>query len=307
MQKGNSMIFKDYLGSQSLLRFTICALSLIGLSLNSYSASAAVTCPAGYISDEFSNSDYTNLAPVISPPAPNSNQNTIGIKNESYLITSNTLITNGTLDTSGTNIYQSSTTEGIRVFRFFQDFANKTSTRTASYTFENKFNNQPQSLNNVGISIYDVDTNYAGRDRAGNRYFEFFDQATITGVTSTGTVISPTLQSKGAGITNSAPYRQTNLTSSVSCGGLNDNCRVSVAFDQPVVKVDITYGNNPDLNYYDQSDDDGDGVQFDDPGDQLVDIRFDGYCYLPQPRLTYTIKKSLQILVRQILTSLSFK
>ncbi|MGP4953144.1 hypothetical protein ACTXGO_13330, partial [Psychrobacter sp. T6-1] len=258
------------------------------LLLCASSTLAAVTCPANFVSDEFATSDYTNLAPVVSPPSPQSNQSIIGIQNESYLIASNTLTTSGTLDTGGTNIYQSSTTGGIQVFQFFQDFANKTSTRSVSYTFNNKFSNQPQALTNVGISIYDIDTNYAGRDGAGNRYFEFFDQATVTGVTSTGTTISPVLQSKGAGMTSSAPYRQTNLTSSVSCGGLDDNCKISLAFNQPVVKVDITYGNNTDLNYYDQSDDDGDGILFNDPGDQLVDIRFDGYCYQPQPRLIYT-------------------
>ncbi|WP_435978692.1 hypothetical protein [Psychrobacter sp. DM4] len=258
------------------------------LTLSAHSAFAAVSCPAGFTSDEFSNSDYTNLAPVVSPPTPQSNQNVIGIKSESYLIASNSLTTSGTLDTGGINRYQSDTTGGVQVFRFYQDFADKTSTRTASYTFSNKFSNQPQALTNVGISIYDIDTSYVGTDFAGNRYFEFFDQATVTGVTSAGTTISPVLQSKGAGITSIAPYRQTNLTSSVSCGGLNDNCRVSLSFNQPVVKVDITYGNNTDLNYFDQSDDDGDGNQFNDPGDQLVDIRFDGYCYQPQPRLIYT-------------------
>ncbi len=285
------MIVRKPIGSHSLIRLSIYALSLIGLSLTSHSAFAAVTCPAGYIPDEFSNSDYTNLAPVISPPAPKSNQNIIGIKNESYLTASNILTTIGDLDTGGINRYQSSVTSGTQVFQFYQDFANKTSTRTVSYTFKNKFDNQSQALDNVSISLYDIDSSYVGRDGAGNRYFEFFDQATITGVTSTGVTVNPILKSKGSGISNSAPYRQTNLTSSVGCGGLDDNCRVSVAFSQPVVKVDITYGNNPDLNYYDQADDDGDGVQFNDPGDQLVDIKFDGYCYLPQPRLIY--KKEL--------------
>lgn len=134
------------------------------LLLCASSTLAAVTCPANFVSDEFATSDYTSLAPVVSPPAPRANESIIGIKNESYLIASNTLSTSGTLDTGGTNIYQSSTTGGIQVFQFFQDFANKTSTRTASYTFKNKFSNQPQALTNVGISIYDIDSSYVGRD-----------------------------------------------------------------------------------------------------------------------------------------------
>ena len=275
----------------------LALIATIAMLLINNSALAAVTCPVGYISDDFSSLDYTNLAPNISPPTPKSNQNIIGTNSESYLIASNILTTAGILDSGGVNIYQSTTiaattnTTGAQVFRFHQDFANKTTTRTVSYTFKNKFNDQPQELSNMSLSIFDIDTNYAGADSTGNRYFEFFDQVTIKGVTSLGTVVDPVLQSKGTNISSSAPYRQTNTTSSVSCGGLDNNCKVSVAFSQPIVKVDITYGNNTDLNYYDQSDDDKDGIFFNDPGDQLIDIRFDGYCYKPQPRLTY--KKEL--------------
>ena len=279
------MIVRKYLESESLIRFSICALSLIGLSLTSHSAFAAVTCPAGYIPDEFSNSDYTNLAPVISPPAPNSNQNIIGIKNESYLITSNNLTTSGSLSAGSSNTYQSTIVDGIRMFEFFQDFATKTSTRTVSYTFKNKFDSQSQALNNVSLTLYDIDSNVVGTDNQGNLYFEFFDQATITGVTSSGAVISPVIESKGTGMSNSAPYRQTNTTSNTTCSGLDERCRVSVAFNQPVVSVDVTYGNNTALNYSTN------GLANNNPGDQLVNIKFDGYCYLPQPRLVY--KKEL--------------
>ena len=279
------MIVRKFLESKSLTTLSIYALSLTVLSLNSYSAFAAVTCPAGYISDEFSNSDYTSLAPVVSPPTPNSNQSIIGTKNESYLITSNTLTTSGSLTAGSSNTYQSTISGGIQMFEFFQDFATKTSTRTVSYTFKNKFDNQSQALNNVSLTLYDLDTNIAGTDRQGNLYFEFFDQATITGVTSSGTVISPVTESKGVGMSNSSPYRQTNTTSNTTCSGLDERCRVSVAFNQPVVSVDVIYGNNPTLNYSTN------GQANDNPGDQLLNIKFDGYCYLPQPRLIY--KKEL--------------
>lgn len=267
--------------------------------LPNYLALAAVTCDAGFISDNFDIADYTSLAPVTSPPNPKIDQNIAGVSNESYLIASNVLTTNGILSAGGVNIYQSTnipvttSTEAAQVFRFYQDFANKTTTRTVSYTFKNKFTNQPQALNKLSLSVFDIDTNYAGYTSSGTSrtdYFEFFDQVIITGFTSANptTPITPIIQSKGSGISSSAPYRQTNTTSSISCGGLDDNCKVSVAFNQPIVRVDINYGNNVNLNYYDQSDDNGDGIFFDDPGDQLIDIRFDGYCYQPQPRLTYT-------------------
>ena len=264
------------------LRHPAHLIGLTLLALSGHSAFAAVTCPAGFVSDEFANSDYTNLAPVASPPAPRSNQNIIGIINESYLVASNTLALNGTLEPGGANIYQSNNREGLQVFGFFQDFANKTSTRTATYTFNNRFTNQPQALNNVSLSIYDIDSNFVGTDGQGRRYFSWFDQVTITGVTSAGTTVSPILQSKGAGISNSSPYRQTNTTSSTTCNGLDNNCKLSVAFGTPIVKLDVVYGNNPALNYSTN------GVANDNPAGQLIDIRFDGYCYKPQPRLIYS-------------------
>lgn len=297
----NSII--SQLFSEHIYR-VLALIATIAMLLINNSALAAVTCDAGFISDNFDIADYTSLAPVTSPvtspPNPKIDQNIAGISNESYLIASNVLTTNGILSAGGVNIYQSTnipvTTEAAQVFRFYQDFANKTTTRTVSYTFKNKFTNQPQALNKLGLSVFDIDTNYAGYTSSGTSrtdYFEFFDQVIITGFTSANptTPITPIIQSKGSGISSSAPYRQTNTTNSVSCGGLDDNCKVSVAFNQPIVKVDITYGNNVNLNYYDQSDDNGDGIQLNDPGDQLIDIRFDGYCYKPQPRLTY--KKEL--------------
>jgi len=253
--------------------------------LPNYLAFAAInTCPVGYVSDEFSSTDYSNLGSTASPPLLGINQLLNGLKSESYIVASNSLITTGSLDADGSNFYRPKTlVGGLQSFEFFQDFTNKASSRTASYTFKNSFTNESQALNNVSLSIYDIDVNYVGSTSSGTRYFEFSDQVTITGVTSSGTSVTPTLKYRGTGITTTAPYRQTTTTSDVLCGtdSVDEKCKISVAFDEPVVRVDVTYGNNPDLNYYDFS-------NFGNPGDQLIDIVFDGYCYLPQPRLTYT-------------------
>ncbi|MEC5210222.1 hypothetical protein RCH20_001289 [Psychrobacter sp. PL15] len=268
------------------LRFKVTrwiALSFILILLPSYSVLAAVTCDAGFIPDNFANSDYTNLAPNTSPPTPKSNQNIIGVEDESYLVASNILVTDGSLNAGSTNTYQSVTARGDQVFEFFQDFADETSTRTVSYTFKNKFTGQPQALDKVSLSIFDLDSNITRFFFV--EYFNYFDQVTITGVTSPGTVISPAVTYKGQTITNSAPYRQTSTTSDFSCSSLDDRCKVSVTFDQPVIKVDVTYGNRPNVDYSRRS-------RNGDPGNQLIYIEFDGYCYQPQPRLTYTKKLS---------------
>ena len=260
------------------------ALPSLLILLPNYLAFAAITtCPAGYISDEFSSTDYSNLGSTASPPILGVNQLLNGLKSESYTVASNSLTTTGSLDAGGSNFYIPKTLAGnLQSFEFFQDFVTKESTRTVSYTFKNKFDDQPQALTNVSLSIYDIDTNYLGV-AYNTRFFEFSDQVTITGITSSGTSVIPIRKYSGAGMTTTAPYRQTTSTSSVLCAtdSVDEKCKVSVAFDQPVVRVNVTYGNNPDLSYYDFS-------TFGNPGDQLINVVFDGYCYQPQPRLTYS-------------------
>ncbi len=265
------------------------ALPSILILLPNYLAFAAITtCPVGYIPDEFSSTDYRNLASTVSPPILGVNQLLNGLKSESYVIASNSLSTTGTLDTGGSNFYRTKNIgSGIPSFEFFQDFTNKESTRTVSYTFTNNFSKQSQALDNVSLSIYDIDVNYGatgtGSSNLGVRYFEFSDQVTITGFTSAGAPVTPIRKYSGAGMTTTAPYRQTTTTSDVLCStdSIDEKCKVSVAFDQPIVRVDVTYGNNPNLEYYDFN-------SIGNPGDQLINIVFDGYCYQPQPRLTYT-------------------
>jgi|26BtaG_2_1085354.scaffolds.fasta_scaffold02741_3 hypothetical protein len=265
------------------------ALPSLLILLPNYLAFAAITtCPAGYISDEFSSVDYSNLGSTASPPILGVNQLLNGFKGENYVIASNSLSTTGTLDSGGSNFYSPKTLAGnLQSFEFFQDFATKESTRTVSYTFTNNFSKQSQALDNVSLSIYDIDVNYVatgtGSSNLGVRYFEFSDQVTITGFTSAGAPVTPIRKYSGAGMTTTAPYRQTTTTSDVLCStdSIDEKCKVSVAFDQPIVRVDVTYGNNPNLEYYDFN-------SIGNPGDQLINIVFDGYCYQPQPRLTYT-------------------
>ncbi|MCG3878856.1 hypothetical protein [Psychrobacter sp. Ps6] len=266
--------------------------SLLVLLPNYLAFAAITTCPANFVSDEFASTDYSNLGSTASPPILGVNQLLSGLKSESYTVASNSLITTGSLDAGGSNFYRPKTLAGnLQSFEFFQDFTNKASSRTASYTFKNSFTNESQALTNVSLSIYDIDVNYLGTGTGNGgttlntRYFEFSDQVTITGFTSAGTSVTPTLTYRGAGITTTAPYRQTTTTGSVLCStdSVDERCKVSVTFNQPIVRVDVSYGNNPNLEYYDNT-----TGTVGNPGDQLINIVFDGYCYLPQPRLTYT-------------------
>lgn len=267
-------------------------LVLIGcfvLLFGTNSSFAAVQCDAGFVSDIFSDTDYNNLGSTASPPVLGVNQLLNNNINESYTLASNALSA-PILDPNGTNFYRPQMLAGnIQSFEFFQDFPTKTATRTVSYTFNNRFNNQPQALSNLSLSIYDIDANFlqtgtgGGGSIAGARYFEFSDEVTISGVTSSGSTITPTLNFRGNGITATAPYRQSTTTGDVICArdSVDTNCKITVSFSQPVVKVDVTYGNNPNVEYYGNN-------SYSNPGDQLINIVFEGYCYLPQPRLVYT-------------------
>ncbi|MDO5768580.1 MAG: hypothetical protein Q4P13_03680 [Psychrobacter sp.] len=259
--------------------------------------STEIVCSPGYIADDFANDDYTNLAPNTNPPTPKSNYQVVGKKSESYIIVSNTLKTTGTLDTNSSNFYRPTTSGGVFLFEFFQDFADKASTRTITYNFNNKFTGAPEPLEKFSLSIMDLDSYYTGgRYSPAGRYYpetyEYMDSASITGYTAAGTAVTPRVTYKGANISANAPYSPTVRGRTFACDNnvLDGNCQVAVTFDQPVVRVDVTYGNDPSLIYWDVADDDRDGIQFEDPGDQYIAVKIDGYCYKPQPRLIYTKK-----------------
>lgn len=267
--------------SKLIERYWVIIFTLL-MVFYSYETLAAVTCDAGFISDNFSDADYGKLGSNSPPPTTGADKLLDGIINENYVLAANSFSISGSLDSGGKNTYKSIVTDRVQNFEFFQDFATPETTRTVSYTFKNEFTGQDQELDKVSLSIYDIDSNISYNSTP--PYFEFFDEVTIKGFTSLGASVSHTLSSKGTTITDTAPYRQKSTTNDFSCSGLSNNCKVSIVFDKPVAKVDIVYGNNTDLRYYYNN-------KLNNPGDQLINIVFDGYCYKPQPRLTY--KKEL--------------
>lgn len=270
-------------------------LMLIGVIfsiLNTTTSYAAPTCPPGMISDTFQTADYTALAPNTNPATPTKNQSIVGTKDESYLVVSNYLTTSGTI--SGVDYYRPTTASGQTLFEFYQDFQNSTSTRTITYDFTNRFTGAAQPVDSFSMSIFDIDSNYydyfRGPDYVYRDWYEYVDSVRIVGKTASGTIIDPTTTFQGASMSASSPYSTTLRRTSLLCDNsiMDSKCQVSYTFSQPVVQVQVTYGNAPGLNYYDIGDQNGDGIYFNDPGDQTINIRFDGYCYTPQPRLSLT-------------------
>lgn len=265
-------------------------LMLIGVIfsiLNTTTSYADVTCPAGMIADTFQTTDYVSLAPNTNPATPTKNQSIVGVKDESYLVVSNYLTTTGTIN--GKDYYRPTTISGQTAFEFFQDFQTPSSTRTITYDFTNRFTGAAQPVEQFSLSVFDIDSNYVGGQTGYNEY-EYVDQFTIVGKTASGATVNPTVTYKGTNITTTSPFSQTVRGSSVICDNtiMDGKCQVAVTFSQPVVQVAVTYGNVAGLNYYDIADNNNDGIRRGDPGDQAVIIRFDGYCYTPQPRLSLT-------------------
>lgn len=272
-------------------------LMLIGVIfsiLNTSTSYADVTCPPGMIADTFQTTDYASLAPNTNPATPTKNQSVVGTKNESYLVVSNYLTTSGTI--SGVDYYRPTTASSQTLFEFYQDLQNSTSTRTITYDFTNRFTGAAQPVDQLSLSVFDIDSNYLGSFSspwytAPRNWYKYIDTVSISGKTASGATISPTVTYQGSTITSTSPYSTTLRNNSLVCDNaqLDGNCQVAITFSQAVVQVSVTYGNVPTgINYYDNGDENNDGIQAGDPGNQAINIRFDGYCYTPQPRLSLT-------------------
>lgn len=270
-------------------------LMLIGIIfsiLNTTTSYADVTCDPGMIADTFQTTDYASLAPNTNPATPTRNQSIVGVKDESYLVVSNYLTTTGQI--KGTDLYRpitltSPTAPSQTAFEFFQDFQTPSSTRAITYDFTNRFTGAAQPVEQFSLTVYDIDSNYVG-GQTGYIEYEYVDELKIEGKTASGTTVTPTVTSKGTNITANSPFSQTARGTSAICNStvMDSNCKVSVTFSQAVVQVTVTYGNVAGLDYYDANDSNSDGIRIGDPGDQRVNIVFEGYCYTPQPRLSLT-------------------
>lgn len=274
-------------------------LMLIGIIfsiLNTSTSYADVTCPPGMIADNFAQTDYSSLAPNTSPPTPASNVNITGTASESYLVASNALTTSGNI--SGTNLYRlgtdpTTTLTSIPAFEFFQDFTDVNSTRTVTYRFTNKFTGQPQTVSNLGVSVFDIDANYLGYSYTTRKYvYEFKDAVKVVGYDVNGDAVTPEVTSRGQNITNnngSSMNYQNVYNRSIICTNseADSNCQISYTFKTSIISLAITYGNDNVTNNISYLDPTIQG-SYGNPGDQAVFIHFDGYCYTPQPRLSLT-------------------
>lgn len=272
-------------------------LMLIGVIfsiLNTTTSYAAVTCPPGMIADNFAQTDYSTLAPNTSPPTPASNVNITGTASESYLVASNSLSA-ATGSVSGSSNTYSGTSELklIPNFEFFQDFTSKTATRIVTYNFTNKFDTQPQLLNNFQLSVFDIDANFFERLNNIN-YFQFKDAVKAEGLDANNNWVVPDIIYKPSGMTTTSNFTyQTVNTRGTMCTNTStdSNCKITYKFSVPIKAVRLTYGNDSfssGIDYQTNSSTSGNNRLIGNPGFQKMFIAVEGYCYTPQPRLSLT-------------------
>lgn len=272
-------------------------LMLIGVIfsiLNTSTSYADVTCPPGMIADNFAQTDYSSLAPNTNPPTPASNVNITGTASESYLVASNSLSA-ATGSVSGSSNKYSGTSELTLIpnFEFFQDFTSKTATRIVTYNFTNKFDTQPQLLNNFQLSVFDIDANFYERLNNIN-YFQFKDAVKAEGLDANNNWVIPDIIYKPSGMTTTSNFTyQTVNTQSTTCTNTtaDSNCKITYKFSVPIKAVRLTYGNDSfssGIDYETNSSTSGNNRLIGNPGFQKMFIAVEGYCYTPQPRLSLT-------------------
>ncbi len=272
-------------------------LMLIGIIfsiLNTSTSYADVTCPPGMIADNFAQTDYSSLAPNTNPPTPASNVNITGTASESYLVASNSLSA-ATGSVSGSSNTYSGTSELTLIpnFEFFQDFTSKTATRIVTYNFTNKFDTQPQLLNNFQLSVFDIDANFYERLNNIN-YFQFKDAVKAEGLDANNNWVIPDIIYKPSGMTTTSNFTyQTVNTQSTTCTNTtaDSNCKITYKFSVPIKAVRLTYGNDSfssGIDYETNSSTSGNNRLIGNPGFQKMFIAVEGYCYTPQPRLSLT-------------------
>ncbi|WP_227429637.1 hypothetical protein [Psychrobacter sp. I-STPA6b] len=239
-----------------------------------------IKCPDDWkpaISDTFASEDYHNLLDALGETPFNGKTTPYiyinGINDESYLdARMKTTFANIVQQTSGAiRVLERQAPLGGRVQTYVeqnQTVANSQGYSIIEYEFKNKFDNNPQEVRNLTLSIYDIDYNSKG----------YSDKVTITGFTNDGIPVKPIRKSIGTdvvedSISNSYYGNQESGNNICRSQPFDSRCYVTVKFESPIVKYQIKYNNKESFSSYIS---------------QEIFSTLDGYCYQPQPRLVYS-------------------
>lgn len=256
----NVFSFSKY-QSQILNLMGFVILSLMSISSHALAPNPGATCPADSFQGSFTNSDYNNL---VTNRNNNTYFNVAGNASGNIPLQMKMVVT----ESSGNNVNRnfSVINNAINIERAFPNLNEYTDIRL---DFRNSTTLKPIYLNNVAMSVFDVD--YSDTYSA---YFD--DKVRITGITQSGSVIDGTLQTIAGSnlVYNQGLY----TTSTFNCPAkdLGTACQGSIQFSEPVNTVIVRYTNTNRLYY--------------NPTIQEIDLRLDSYCYAPPPP-SYSITK----------------
>ncbi|WP_299330305.1 hypothetical protein [uncultured Psychrobacter sp.] len=162
---------------------------------------------------------------------------------------------------SSTTVEGTSTNPAIRLFR---TFSNPQGYTDVTLNFRNSVTDKPIYLNNVALSLFDIDKNV-------NSGTGWDDYVVITGATKNSTSFSSTFHSltdKGSKVTNLSGLRLAANSTNFNCStDLNTQCQGSISFSEPVSSVTIRYYNTSNVTT---------------PTAQRIEFRLDNYCFNPE-------------------------
>lgn len=217
-------------------------------------------CPDYTTKDSLGVSDYPKLLNT-SSPLENTYENMSGTLSTGIPLKINMKISDSGVSVSNTTVQGTSTNPAIRLLRTFGSPQGYTD---VTLNFRNSLTDKPIYLNNVGMSLFDIDKNV-------NSGTGWDDYVVVTGVTKSNNSFTNTFQSlttSGSKVTNLAGLRFAVGSENFNCrDDLDTQCQGSISFSEPVSSVTIRYTNTNNITT---------------PTSQRIEFRLDNYCYNPE-------------------------
>ena len=240
----------------------ISFITLLSVNTASYAlvVNPGAVCPDYTTRDSLGVSDYSKL---LTSSSKKSYETVLGnslpvtgipLKINMDVLDSNVSVSNTTVEGTTTN-------PAIRLFR---TFGNPQGYTEATLNFRNSVTDKPIYLNNVALSIFDIDKNI-------NSGTGWDDYVVITGVTKSSNSFPNTFHSlttSGSKVMNLSGLRLAVNSSNFNCSlDLDTQCQGSISFSEPVSSVTIRYSNTSNVTT---------------PTAQRIEFRLDNYCFNPE-------------------------
>lgn len=261
-----SNLFDKYIHQAAILIFTATCLLVSNTSFAFVIHPIAKdTCSNNTTKGSLSNLDYARLL----------------ASNGSYMTTDGSAniplqIQLSTKESSNTTVASTSLsgTTANQAIRFVRDFPNSTSYSDITFNFQNSETGEALFLNNVALSIFDIDKAITSSSSSSNGWNDYVK---VTGITKNGAINSTFQTIGGSSIEfntssiGSDTFKGLRLpadsTNTFNCrDALDTSCQGSIYFSDPVKSVTLRYSNASTIT---------------NPSGQVIDVRLENYCHTP--------------------------